>query len=308
MLVVLQGNLSHFKPGELLLLLGDHAHTGTFDVESDKAHARLAFREGRLVWAEASGLSKPDEIVARVVAWREGTFRFLDEVVLPEGAAAISLEIGPLVAAGEARVAEALKLLQLFPDESIIFRVVNRPAVEGNIALSSAEFQVLFQFAAGRPLAEVRGESKLPVSELYPIVHTLQTNGLIEIITGADQEPEKTPPAKAPASDQKPIGALTADNGTMHPLMDEIATIGRTPSNDIAIPDSSVSSQHARITRTAEGFVIEDLRSRNGTFVNSEKVTEKRLLANGDAVRLGKVILMFNLAFKTSARETTQGN
>ena len=39
-----------------------------------------------------------------------------------------------------------------------------------------------------------------------------------------------------------------------------------------------------------------------------ERVTEKRLLANGDAVRLGKVILMFNLAFKTSAHETTQGN
>ena len=93
----------------------------------------------------------------------------------------------------------------------------------------------------------------------------------------------------------------------MHPLMDEISLIGRTAPCDIAIPDSSVSSKHARILSTAEGFVIEDLGSRNGTFVNSEKVTGKRLLADGDTVRLGKVILMFNLAVKTSAQETTEG-
>jgi hypothetical protein len=308
MRVVLQGSLSHFTPSELLLLLGEHAHTGTFDVESDEACARLAFREGRLVWAEASGLSDPDEVVARVVGWREGTFRFLDDVVLPEEAAVVSLEVGPLVAAAEAHCAEAQKLLQLFPDDSVIFRVVNRPAVEGHINLSPAEFQVLFQFAAGRPLAEVRGESKLPVNELYPIVHTLQTNGLIEIVNHAEKEPAKAPPPpKTTAAEQKPIGTLTADNGTMHPLMDEISLIGRTGSSDIALPDASISSKHARILRTAEGFVIEDLGSRNGTFVNSEKVTEKRLLADGDTVRLGKVILMFNLAVKTSAQETTLG-
>ncbi len=304
--VVLQGNLSHFTAGELLLLLGEHAHTGTFDVESGEARARLVFREGRLVWAEASGLSEPGEVVARVVGWREGKFSFVDDVVLPEAAAVVSLEVGPLVAAAEAQVAEAQKVLQLFPDDSVIFRVVNRPAAEGQINLSPAQFQVLFLFAAGRPLADVRGESKLPVSELYPIVHTLQTNGLIEIVTGAEGEPAKAPRSKA-TTDQKPIGTLTAENGTMHPLMDEMALIGRTPSSNIALPDASVSSKHARILRTAKGFVIEDLGSRNGTFVNSEMVTEKRLLADGDMVRLGKVILTFNLAVKTSTQETTEG-
>lgn len=307
MRAVLQGNLSHFTASELLLLLGERAHSGTFEVESGEARARLAFREGRLAWAEASGLSEPDKVVALVVGWREGTFSFLDDVVLPEGVAEVSLEVGPLVAAAEAQVAEAQKVLQLFPDDSVIFRVVNQPAKEGHINLSPAQFQILFQFAAGRSLADVHAQSKLPVSELYPIVHTLQTNGLIEIVTHTEGEPVKAPLSKAKRTDEKLIGTLTADNGTMHPLMDEIALIGREPSSDIALPDTSVSSKHARILRTAEGFLIEDLRSRNGTFVNSEKVTEKRLLADGDTVRLGKVILTFNLAVKTSAQETTQG-
>jgi hypothetical protein len=308
MRVVLQGSLSHFTPSELLLLLGDHAHTGTLDVVgSDEARARIMFRDGRLVSAQASGLSGPDEVITRVVGWREGTFTFLDDVVLAEGPVAISLEVGPLVAAAEARFADSQKLLQLFPDDSIVFRVVNRPAVEGHINLSAPEFQVLFQFAAGRPLAEVRGESKLTVNEFYPIVHKLQTNGLIEVVNQAVKESAKeSPPAKADAGDQNPIGTLTADNGTMHPLMDEISQIGRTDSSDIAFPDASVSSKHARILRTAEGFEIEDLGSRNGTFVNSEQVTGKRLLADGDTVRLGKVILTFNLAVKARSRQTTQ--
>lgn len=298
MRVVLQGSLSHFTPSELLLFLGDHAHSGTFDLAgSNEARARVMFREGRLVWAEAGGLSSPDEVITRVVGWREGTFTLLDEVVLPEGAAAVSLEIGPLVAAAEEQFAEAQKLRQLFPDDSIVFRVVNRPAVEGHINLSAEEFQVLFQFAAGRPLAEVRGESKLMVNELYPIVRKLQTNGLIEVVNQAANE-------KADAGDQNPIGTLTADNGTMHPLMDEVTQIGRTDSSDIALPDASVSSKHARIVRTADGFVIEDLGSRNGTFVNSEQVTGK-LLADGDTVRLGKVILTFNLAVKARSQSTT---
>ena len=73
------------------------------------------------------------------------------------------------------------------------------------------------------------------------------------------------------------------------------------------MPDGSVSSKHARIVRTDDGFVIEDLQSRNGTFVNGERVTEgPRKLNDGDLVRLGKVIMTFNVARETKAGETTE--
>ena len=52
--------------------------------------------------------------------------------------------------------------------------------------------------------------------------------------------------------------------------------------------------------------MIEDLQSRNGTFVNGEKVDKPRLLADGDVVRLGKVIMSFNIAQETVAEPKTQ--
>ena len=57
------------------------------------------------------------------------------------------------------------------------------------------------------------------------------------------------------AKSHAPIGTLTADDGTMHPLLEEVTTIGRTPSNAIALSDGSVSSNHARVLRTPSGFV-----------------------------------------------------
>ena len=57
--------------------------------------------------------------------------------------------------------------------------------------------------------------------------------------------------------------------------------------------------------RTESGFVIEDVGSRNGTFVNSERVTGKRALLDGDVLRLGKVLLTFNVAVETKKQSTT---
>jgi pSer/pThr/pTyr-binding forkhead associated (FHA) protein len=102
------------------------------------------------------------------------------------------------------------------------------------------------------------------------------------------------------------VATLTADDGTMHPLLEETSTIGRTASNAVALGDASVSAKHARVTRTAEGFKIEDVGSRNGTFVNSEKISEARLLADGDLVRLGKIILTFNLASEVKRHRSTE--
>jgi hypothetical protein len=303
---ILTGSLRHFPASEILLLLGAKKHSGTFTAEEADARVRLAFRDGLLVAAEGGGL-EPDELIARVASWSDGTFTVIEEV---EGATPLSLDITPLVAEAEMRAAESRRLLELFPDEEVRFRVVDKPANEAAISLSADEFQVLFQFATGKTLAELLAESTRPPIELYPIVHKLRTNGLIAE-DKSEAETQKSPkiePDRLPTQPAKkvPIGTLTADDGTMHPLLEEACTIGRTGANNIALGDGSVSSRHARIMRTPEGFVIEDVGSRNGTFVNSEKVSDKRLLADGDTVRLGKVLLTFNLAVETKMSESTQ--
>jgi pSer/pThr/pTyr-binding forkhead associated (FHA) protein len=136
-----------------------------------------------------------------------------------------------------------------------------------------------------------------------------------------DPEPEPAPaPAAAPQSmatvteQRMPtanelIASLTLD-GAAAPafvLAEESQTIGRDATNGIVVADGSISTRHATITRTKTAFFIEDAGSRNGTFVNGEKVTEKRQLGDNDVIRLGKVIFVFNIAAEIKRGETTAG-
>jgi pSer/pThr/pTyr-binding forkhead associated (FHA) protein len=73
----------------------------------------------------------------------------------------------------------------------------------------------------------------------------------------------------------------------------ETATIGRLTDNLIAIDSPGVSSHHAYIFRSANDFVIEDLQSTNGTFVNGKRIARCKL-THGDVVVVGKHTLVFN--------------
>ena len=70
--------------------------------------------------------------------------------------------------------------------------------------------------------------------------------------------------------------------------------IGRQEDCDIVLDDRQVSRQHARIVRDREGYLISDLNSKNGTFVNGEPVTKDRRLHDGDEVQIA---LRFRLSF-----------
>ena len=335
--MLFRSSLQHFAAKELLPFLAG-VHSGTFDAESGGQRLRLALHGGQVIWAEGNG--DAIGVVARLIGWSDGTFTFLDEVTLPEGASPLPHEIAVIIAEAEERNAEAHRLSQLFPDEKIKFRVVNRPP--GEISLTAEEFQLLFQISGGKSLAQLRVDSGRAAADLYPIVKRLQMTGLIEPFAdnddtarGAAHEPKAAPqpptppPTPSPAVEPLPpptpatpepvtapqslssaapelVATLTADDGTMHPLLEEISTIGRTPANAIALRDASVSASHARVIRSAEGFMIEDVGSRNGTFVNSEKLTGKHLLADGDLVRLGKIILTFNLAADQQRKQSTE--
>lgn len=68
------------------------------------------------------------------------------------------------------------------------------------------------------------------------------------------------------------------------------STIGRSPDNDIPIPDPEVSRRHAQVVKQAKGYAIIDLGSTNGTFVNDVRVTALTPLKHGDEIRLGDAI------------------
>jgi pSer/pThr/pTyr-binding forkhead associated (FHA) protein len=68
--------------------------------------------------------------------------------------------------------------------------------------------------------------------------------------------------------------------------------IGRHSTNDIPLPDRTVSKRHAVIGRVRGQAVVKDRGSRNGTFVNGQKV-EKAILSCGDRLKVGSVMLRF---------------
>jgi pSer/pThr/pTyr-binding forkhead associated (FHA) protein len=69
-------------------------------------------------------------------------------------------------------------------------------------------------------------------------------------------------------------------------------SIGRSPDSDIFLDDVTVSRRHADLVRKDSGFLIEDLGSLNGTFVNRKRVESHRL-EDGDEVQIGKYKLTF---------------
>jgi hypothetical protein len=72
-------------------------------------------------------------------------------------------------------------------------------------------------------------------------------------------------------------------------LLDKIMSIGREPQVDIVIPDRQVSRFHARITPGNNGVLLEDLGSKNGTYVNGHMLSEPVLLGDGDVVQVALV-------------------
>lgn len=68
-------------------------------------------------------------------------------------------------------------------------------------------------------------------------------------------------------------------------------TIGRTPDNDIALDFPEVSRHHAKIVATPEGFMVSDLKSGNGTYVNDQRLDEGPL-NDGDVLRFGSLAFL----------------
>src|SRR5919204_300909 len=83
--------------------------------------------------------------------------------------------------------------------------------------------------------------------------------------------------------------------GTEIPVEDELV-IGRLgPEEGRLGDDPELSRQHARVTRAGEGYVVEDLGSMNGTFVNGNRLAGPHELADGDQIELGGTRLVTQL-------------
>lgn len=91
------------------------------------------------------------------------------------------------------------------------------------------------------------------------------------------------------------------------PLTGDRVTIGKSVENGIATrPDGRVSRLHAVLERYAAGWVVRDLDSRNGTFVNGERVWGDRPLHPGDEIRIGDTTLVLRTEPPAEAPSVTE--
>ncbi len=110
---------------------------------------------------------------------------------------------------------------------------------------------------------------------------------------GLDEEADESTAAEAVhASPVLLIRSGGGREGEKAVLDTELLTIGRDPENHLFLDDVTVSRHHARVIRDAVGYVIEDLNSLNGTYVNRKRV-ERHHLTDGDELQIGKFKLGF---------------
>ena len=82
--------------------------------------------------------------------------------------------------------------------------------------------------------------------------------------------------------------------GRRYPLENSQYVMGRHPDCDIVLESGSVSRQHAKVSKNGTNFVLEDLKSRNGTFVNGRLINESTKLVEGDTIRICDIELNFH--------------
>jgi DNA-binding winged helix-turn-helix (wHTH) protein len=93
-------------------------------------------------------------------------------------------------------------------------------------------------------------------------------------------------------------------DGRRFPLLTGEHVIGRDADVEVRLDSSTVSRRHARLVVTAEGAVLKDCDSKNGTFRGNERVTSPISLADGDTIRIGSVLVTFHMSAAFAATDT----
>jgi DNA-binding winged helix-turn-helix (wHTH) protein len=88
------------------------------------------------------------------------------------------------------------------------------------------------------------------------------------------------------------------------PLVVGTNVIGRDPDVEVMLDTSTVSRRHAQVVVTPEGATLEDLGSKNGTFLGDERIRSPVALADGATIGLGSLVVTYHVRHSLDATET----
>ena len=89
---------------------------------------------------------------------------------------------------------------------------------------------------------------------------------------------------------------LAEENAQTYQFSTPEVSLGRDSSSDCQLNDDTVSAEHARLSYHHGNWWITDLGSKNGTYLNLEEVNEPHVLASGDKIKCGQLILLVSIS------------
>jgi pSer/pThr/pTyr-binding forkhead associated (FHA) protein len=162
------------------------------------------------------------------------------------------------------------------------------------IRLGDEQFRFYTDVAAAAPTAGAAPPAEGADERLKHTVHGMEA--VAPPSSPSTPPPSPPPPAARPAS-PPPLATFLVRAGALAgqrlTVRTPIVNVGRADYNDVVVPDPSVSTSHAKLQRREGVWVLVDLDSTNGTFVDGERVKGDAPLAPGAMVRLGDVQLVF---------------
>jgi len=170
--------------------------------------------------------------------------------------------------------------------------VTDQVLLISRIALLALVYLVFLRVARA-VIVEIRAEGGNPPQKVHAKTAASHKSARVAAGVGPGAA-TASPSAAAPQRSRHrlEVRAPKSATGQVFELVGE-TTIGRASGCAVSIDDSRVSKIHARLFPDANRWIIEDLKSTNGTSVNGERIDMPRVLGAGDLIQVGEVVMEF---------------
>ncbi|MDX9719514.1 MAG: FHA domain-containing protein [Myxococcota bacterium] len=261
-------------------------------------HARITFESGRYTLVDLNSTNGTYINGTRILApsplqlgdrigFGSYVFVFDDSIVRHFGLSQSTVAFDPsLIGLGTARKTDAFRLGRA-PDNDIVIPAPQVSAYHAVVSQRDSQCFVRDLGSTNGTFINVREQAIAPQSDtkieasdvLYLGSYRFPVSRLLEL-------------SRKDLSDQV----------VQLPKSKEQLTVGRDSENDIVLDFPTVSRKHAVLKRTPQGWILRDLGSANGTFVNAERISEK-LVSEQDQVAFGTCVLRLDLEAGTVHKE-----
>jgi pSer/pThr/pTyr-binding forkhead associated (FHA) protein len=195
--------------------------------------------------------------------------------------------------------------LEIAPSESVesVSSEIQSEPLSGPLPIEELPFEVGTPEGTGLELENTSATTETPPSDSIP-EFSLESSGLDSGVSDLPMdithlvEAAEPDAATKPISKQEVVAVLQVSPGRANvekvQVTDQEIEIGRDPGLAISLLDKKASRKHAMVFRRGARFILQDLGSANGTYLNEQRMTGERELYHDDCIRIGSTEIKFS--------------